>query len=107
MTIERVRLTRDRLDPVDEPLGLGGRRNALGDASIGFDRAELRRQIFGPPDPFARHPWIEEVRPPAHAERNVGSKRHRFFEATLADEAPWTDDVGDDVDRHGGASIGQ
>ncbi len=41
-----------------------------------------------------------------HLDRNVGRERDRLFQPVLADEAPRTDHVGDDIDADGLVMIG-
>src|SRR5262249_32625669 len=55
---------------------------------------------------FARHPWIEEIGPKAHLDRNVGPQRDRLFQPALADKAPRADDVGHHLDWQGCAHGG-
>src|SRR5690606_35525695 len=68
------------------------------DPSGSIVAAELARQIVASIDPFGRNAGVELIRPPARVEFDVGTQRLRLLEAPLADIAPRTHHVRDDVD---------
>src|SRR5262249_59702995 len=68
--------------------------------------AELGGEIVFSANAFARHPWIEEIGPKAHLDRNVGPQRDRLFQPALADKAPRAADVGHHLDWQGCAHGG-
>ncbi len=75
--------------------------DAVGDALVAVDRAEFGGEILFARNAFARDPVVEEIGPPVHLDRDVGSQRQRLLQPALADEAPRADHVGDDVDADG------
>jgi hypothetical protein len=99
VTIDGVGLALHQLGVIAEPLFAGGVDDAAGNALVSLHRAELGGEIFVPADALARHPRIEEERPPVHFHRDVRHQRQRVFNPALADIAPRADHVGDDVDR--------
>jgi hypothetical protein len=98
MAVDGVGLSLDQIGPVDKTLFVGGGDDAAGDALIGFGRTEFCREVFVAADPLARHPGIEEERPPVDLDRHIRRQRQRVLDAALADVAPRADHVGDDVD---------
>jgi len=108
MTVDGVGLALHAVRIVFEPLvrrrGDHTPRNIL----VGFRRAEFLCQILISRNTFARHPRIEEERPPVNLDRHVAGERQRILDALLADIAPRAHHVGDDVDlqrlqgAHGG-----
>src|SRR5436190_16557881 len=62
--------------------------------------AELRLQIGAPVHTLWRDGRIETVGPPVNVEIDFGPHCHHLRNAALADEAPRTNGVGNDVDIH-------
>src|SRR5690242_8219710 len=104
MAVERVRLACDPVDRVEEPLRGRRRSDAAGNSVVALDGPEFCLQVFFPADAAARNPRVEKIGAPAHLHRNLGPDGERLFQPALADEAPGTDDVGDNVDRHDGGN---
>jgi hypothetical protein len=86
-----------------------GEFDALGGAGVahrvvdpgGADRtAELRDEIRFPADAGGRHVGIELKGAPADRDAEIRALRQGARQAALADEAPGTDQIGDDVDMH-------
>jgi len=102
VAIERVGLPGDLVEPIGQTLARRRGRDAPGDRRIALDRAEFLFQIGLAIDAFARNPRVEKIGPPAHLDRDIRAKRQGLFQPALADEAPRTDDIGDDLDRHRG-----
>jgi len=101
--VDRIRLVGDLVDRIDEPFLRRGGGHALRDILVGGGRAELGRQVLLARDALARNPVVEEIRAPVHLDRDVGLHGDRLFQPALADEAPGTDHVGNDVDANGQA----
>ena len=83
---------------VEQALHRGGGDDAFGDHGVTLGRTEFGLQIGLPVDAFARNPGIEEIRPPIDIDGDVGNERDRGFEPALADKAPRTHHVGNDID---------
>src|SRR5262249_40124491 len=84
---------------IGQALLAGRHRDALGIRPVTRDRPELGGEIFLTADALAWHPGIEEIGPVAHHDGNAGLECDRLFEPPLADEAPGTHCIGDDIDR--------
>ena len=103
MRVERVRLARDASEGERD----ADRRTRGGPALVDLRRprgaAELPFQIRAPIDAFRRQVGVElERMPPDHRAHGGIARRDAFqrgFEPPLADVAPGTYDVGNDVDR--------
>jgi len=100
MAIERIGLPADLVRRIGQTFRRRGRRDAFGDGVIALHGAEFGFEIGLAVDAFARNPGIKEIRPPIHVDRDVGRARNRAFEPVLADIAPGTNDVGNDIDMH-------
>jgi hypothetical protein len=101
VAIDGVRLTLNELGPIGQALLARRRHHAAGDALVGFDRAEFGGEIFVAADALARHPGIEEERPPAHFDGNIRHQRQGVLDPAFSDIAPRADHIGDDVDLQG------
>src|SRR3977135_2292584 len=101
MAIERIGLSLDLVERINQPFATRRIRHPLRVAVVPLDRAELGHQVFLAADPLARHPWIQEKGMEAHLDRNVRLERDRLLQPAFADEAPGTDDVGYHLDRQG------
>src|SRR6185503_5949801 len=75
--------------------------DASGNRLVALGRAELLGEIFVAADALARYPVIEKIRPPMDLDRDVRAQFQRLLQPALADEAPRTHHVGDDIDREG------
>ncbi len=64
--------------------------------------AEFRGDVIRPRHAAFGHIRIQLKRPPGDLGLDFRPKGECLFEAALADEAPGADDVGNDVDSHGG-----
>src|SRR5262249_17149845 len=102
MAIERIGLACDGVEIIGEALLARRQYDALRIRLIAIDRAEFGGEIFSAADAGARHPGVQEVGPIAHRHRNLGLKGDRLLKPALADETPWADDIGYDVDRQCG-----
>src|SRR5205823_286607 len=71
--------------------------SALGDLGT---LAELGLEIGFPLDAIRGDSRIEAERPPANLEFHIGALVQRPIQAALADKAPGTNGIGDDVDEH-------
>src|SRR5262249_56664044 len=98
MAIDGVGLALDELGMVAQPLLARGLHDAAGNALVSLDRAELGGEIFLAADALARHPGIEEERPPAHFNGYIRHQRQGVLDAAFADIAPRADHVGDYVE---------
>src|SRR6266850_7620056 len=101
MRIERVRLPFDPVKGVDEPFLRSRCGNALRHAFVALHRSKLGRQIILAAHPFTRYPRIEKIGSPTNLNWNARLQRHSLVQTTLADKAPGTDNVGNDIDRDG------
>ena len=96
----------DLVGGVGESLERGCGDDPLGDHRIALDRTEFGLQIGLPVDAFAWNPGVEEIGPPMDVDRDVRHERECVFEPALADEAPRTHHVGDDLDAKRGRRAG-
>src|SRR5581483_8342108 len=98
----------DLVHVIDEAFAARGGGDALGNAFVAVGRPEFGGKVLLARNALARDPVIQEIGPPVQFDRHVRLERQRLFEATLANETPWADDIGDDIDaqglllRHGG-----
>ena len=83
VAIDGVGLALDEIGPVGQPLLARRRYDAAGNALVGLGRAEFRGEIFVAADALARHPGIEEERPPVHFHGNVRHQRQRILDPRL------------------------
>ncbi len=81
---------------------LGDRREQAGGA---LAPAEPTRHVRRPVGTVRRHIRIDEVRAPGDLDVALRPTRERALEPALADEAPGTGGVGDDVDAHRSSEV--
>ena len=105
MRIERVGLTQDTVEGKVDADRLAGGAYAFIAGRRPLPSAELRLEIRLPIHTFARQIGVQLKRMPAHHRLEqrfaFSQERERGSKAPPPNEAPWADDVGNDIDFHG------
>src|SRR4029078_10649071 len=98
---EGVRRLLNLVEVECEPLGLSGRANDVVD-SLGLAVvAELRGEVFAAVHAGGMYSRMELERAPTRREPLLRAYLQRTFQAALADPAPGTDDICENVETHG------
>ena len=100
MGVQRVRRLGDFVEGKIDTLARAFAADRIAHRAGARAVAELGLEVGTPVDALARDGGIEPVGPPEDLRLNVGPHRQRPVDAALADKAPGTHSVGDDVDLH-------